>query len=303
MGDKIKVNRQGWITLLDILGTDHSIAEAARTSFGKTSEDTHADEKLIRYLMRHRHTSPFEMAELVFGIYVPMDTWRQFVRHRTASINEYSTRYSIAIDEMHKAESWRLQSKNNKQGSDGELEGTISQTLSEAEESFQSAARDLYMARVNVGVAREQARKDLPLSTYTRAVWKIDLHNLLHFLKLRLAPDAQTEIRQYAEKIAEVVKEHFPYTWAAFEEYELNSITFSRTEIKLLPNIICKTVVETISKMGLPFDLADVMESLEARINQFTPESWQETQCRERNEFYEKLLGIIPEITPVILDE
>lgn len=302
LGKKIEVNKQGWIMLTAIMGSDRQIAQCARTSYGKDGEEYNAerDRKLIRYMMRHGHTSPFEQAELQFLIYVPMDCWRQWVRHRTASINEYSTRYSVAIDEMHEAETWRKQSESNNQGSEGEIEPALAQTLSKAEKAFHEAARNLYNARIEAGVAREQARKDLPLSTYTRAYWKIDLHNLLHFLKLRLDSHAQLEIRQYAEKIAEVVKEAFPITWEAFEDCELNAVKITATEQKLWPFFLCRQVLESFSnnedlkKILKPDNL---IQDIDARIDGIVPPDWKKKKCRERDEFFEKFYKVSPDLT------
>ena len=153
-----------------------------------------------------------------------------FIVHN--SINEYSTRYSEAIDSMYTAGAWRMQSKSNKQGSSDTV--IINEQLSDSEKSFQHLARKLYEDRLRLGVARELARKDLPLSTYTEAYWKIDLRNLFHFLKLRLDEHAQWEIRQYAQAMAEITKELFPVSYEAFEDYVLNAITFSRTEIEYI---------------------------------------------------------------------
>lgn len=253
-GHKFPVLDDGFICLQDVMGSDADICQAARTSYQKGTKSTSDNETLIRYLMRHRHTSPFEMAELKFMVRVPMDCWRQWVRHRTANINEYSTRYSEAIESQQKTapDQWRAQSKNNKQGSSGddlhwpELEKNqydprndnacknLRELLTEMEKRTQSHARFTYEQRIACGVAREQARKDLPLSTYTEAYWKIDLHNLLHFLSLRMDSHAQQEIREYANIIGnEIVAKLFPLTWQAFQDYRLNSVTLSAFDIKV----------------------------------------------------------------------
>ena len=177
------------------MGTDESIVQAARISYGQGTKQVHQDRGLIRYLMRHRHTSPFEMCEIKLHVRVPMDCWRQWIRHRTASVNEYSTRYSIAIDAAQKTAptDWRLQDMGSRQGSGGTVPSELGKNLSSKEEELHKCSRDVYNERLNCGVAREQARKDLPLSTYTEAYWKIDLHNLLHFLSLRMDRHAQYE--------------------------------------------------------------------------------------------------------------
>lgn len=163
-----------------------------------------------------------------------MDCWRQMIRHRTASVNEYSTRYSKAINSMAKTKEWRLQSKNNRQGSKGLLPKDKAEQLSQNEIALHSACKSVYEQRLRFGVAREQARKDLPLSNYTEAMWKMDLHNLLHFLSLRLDSHAQFEIRQYAQAIAEFVEAKFPLIWEAFLDYRLNAVTLSGPDIKVI---------------------------------------------------------------------
>ena len=169
-----------------------------------------------------------------------MDAWRQWIRHRTASVNEYSTRYSVAIDSAQKTPpgDWRTQSKKNRQGSEEYLDKTSGAELSEKETELQESARKLYEARLAAGVSREQARKDLPLSTYTEAYWKVNLHNLLHFLKLRMDMHAQEEIRKYAEVIGnEIVARWCPITWEAFQDYFMNALELSATERKVIAEV------------------------------------------------------------------
>ena len=184
LGDAFKVLDDGFIRVIDYMGSDEAIVQAARVSYGDGTTKVHQDRGLIRYLMRHRHSTPFEMCEIKFHLRVPMDAWRQWIRHRTANINEYSTRYSIAIDaaQATKSDEWRLQAKSNRQGSEGVLDKIQGEELTRKEKELQNLARDLYNERLELGIAREQARKELPLSTYTEAYWKIDLHNLFHFL-------------------------------------------------------------------------------------------------------------------------
>jgi thymidylate synthase (FAD) len=173
-----------------------------------------------------------------------MDVWRQWIRHRTANVNEYSTRYSIAIDAAHKTpeNEWRLQSSDNKQGSGGFLSSKDGKLLSAAEVEIQCAARNIYQERIAKGVAREQARKDLPLSTYTEAYWKIDLHNLLHFLRLRMDSHAQHEIRCYAIVIGEqIIAKWVPLVWEAFLDYQHTSLLLSRIEVEIISLLIAKS--------------------------------------------------------------
>ena len=187
-------------------GRRSAVVQAARVSYGEGTRKVSDDRGLIRYLLRHQHTTPFEMAELKLLVRVPMDCWRQWIRHRTANVNEYSTRYSLAIDAAQTTRARRMaqpKPTTNRQGSGPPLDVDTGERLSAAEAEFQSRARQLYEERIAAGVAREQARKDLPLSTYTEAYWKVDLHNLLHFLALRMDAHAQFEIRSYAATIGE----------------------------------------------------------------------------------------------------
>lgn len=241
LGEPFKVLDDGFIRVIDYMGADESIVQAARVSYGKGTKKIHEDKGLIRYLMRHRHTTPFEMCEIKLHLRVPMDCWRQWIRHRTANVNEYSTRYSIAIDSVQKTKptEWRIQSIRNKQGSEEYINEDIGKILTEEEESLQSQIRKVYEERLNCDVAREQARKDLPLSTYTEAYWKIDLHNLLHFLSLRMDKHAQFEIRSYANIIGnEIVSKWCPIVWEAFCDYRLNALHLSKIELEIIRRIV-----------------------------------------------------------------
>lgn len=235
----------GFIALKDYMGSDEDIEQAARISYGKGTRQKSNTRSLIRYLLRHRHTSPLEMCELKFHVRVPMDCWRQWIRHRTASVNEYSTRYSEIpfFYQQTPPDKWRLQATDNKQGSDGYKtfdDGTPfdGEQLSFEESRLQRDAYNIYKKRLISGIAREQARKDLPLSIYTEAFWKIDLHNLFHFLKLRCDSHAQWEIRQYASIIAGIVKHIFPLSFAAWRDYTFNAVTYSYQEQQFLYRMI-----------------------------------------------------------------
>ena len=237
LGEPFKVLNDGFIRLIDYMGSDESIVQAARVSYGKGTKKVHQDRGLIRYLMRHRHTTPFEMCEIKLHVRVPMDCWRQWIRHRTASVNEYSTRYSEAIDsaQLTGDDQWREQSRGNRQGSTGFLTREAGAELSEREAALIQSSRRLYRDRLEAGVAREQARKDLPLSTYTEAYWKIDLHNLLHFLALRMDAHAQWEIRSYATVIGEQILSRWcPMAWEAFQDYRFHSTALSRREQQII---------------------------------------------------------------------
>ena len=237
LGKVFKVLDDGFVRVVDYMGSDDSIVQAARVSYGKGTKKVQQDRGLIRYLMRHRHSTPFEMCEIKFHLRVPMDCWRQWIRHRTANVNEYSTRYSIAIDATQTTApgEWRLQAVSNRQGSEGNLDLSQGQILSQREKEVQDLARQVYDERLALGVAREQARKELPLSTYTEAYWKIDLHNLLHFLELRMDTHAQYEIRSYAKTIGEeIVRLWCPVTWDAFLDYRMNALVLSGFESEVI---------------------------------------------------------------------
>jgi thymidylate synthase (FAD) len=277
---KFPVLDDGFVCLVDVMGDDRSVVEAARVSYGEGTRKPSDDRTLIRYLMRHHHTTPFEMVEFKLLVRVPMDCWRQWIRHRTASVNETSTRYSIAIDAAATTPSdhWRKQAANNRQGSEGLLEPALGADLSAAEAAFLRQARQLYQQRLELGVAREQARKDLPLSTYTEAYWKIDLHNLLHFLELRMDAHAQWEIRQYAATIGrQIVRPLAPLVWEAFEDYRLQAVQLSRLEQRVLARLVAGG--------RLPAAEADFLAAGDP--------SWTGLpRCRERDECREKLLRL-----------
>jgi thymidylate synthase (FAD) len=233
LGEPFPVLDGGFVRVVDYMGDDAAIVQAARVSYGKGTRRVHEDRALIRYLMRHAHTTPFEMCEIKLHVRVPMDIWRQWIRHRTASVNEYSTRYSEAIDAAERTlpDGWRRQSSDNRQGSAGRLPVEVGAELSAEEADLQRRAREVYERRIRAGVSREQARKDLPLSTYTEAYWKIDLHNLLHFLDLRMDALAQQEIRAYATVIGEeIVRRWVPVAWEAFLDYRRHALRLSHLE-------------------------------------------------------------------------
>jgi thymidylate synthase (FAD) len=237
LGVALPVLDDGFVRAVDYMGHDGSVVQAARVSYGVGTKRVHEDRGLIRYLLRHAHTTPFEMCEITFHVRVPMDTWRQWIRHRTANVNEYSTRYSVAIDAAQRtpAAEWRRQSSDNRQGSAGLLPAEQGEALTSAEATLQLLARDTYEARLAAGVAREQARKDLPLSTYTEAYWKVDLHNLLHFLQLRMDDHAQEEIRAYASTIGDgIVAKWVPLVWEAFNDYRRQALRLSRIELEVV---------------------------------------------------------------------
>lgn len=263
LGKKIPILDDGFIRVIDYMGSDESIVQAARVSYGKGTKKITEDRGLIRYLLRNRHTTPFEMCEIKLHVRVPMDTWRQWIRHRTANVNEYSTRYSLAIDSSQKTDpkEWRYQAKDNKQGSEGFFDEKIGNKLTERESEIQQLAREVYQERLQLGVAREQARKDLPLSTYTEAYWKVDLQNLLNFLSLRMDTHAQFEIRSYASAIGnEIVSKWCPITWEAFKDYRMNSLELSGLEVKLMQEIIAGNKDEA-NKLAKEFGWLNFIEN------------------------------------------
>jgi thymidylate synthase (FAD) len=232
---------KGFVRLIDIMGDDSSIVQAARVSYGKGTKSIREDRALIRYLMRHSHTSPFEMVELKFHVRLPIFVARQWIRHRTANVNEYSGRYSEMTDDFYLPEKSqiRTQSEVNRQGrSDEKISENAAEQVLKSMENSQNQSYSEYKNYIELGVAREIARINLPLSSYTEWYWKIDLHNLFRFLKLRLDPHAQFEIRVYAEVIASILKQIVPISYEAFEDYLLNSVTFSYPELSLIKNVL-----------------------------------------------------------------
>jgi thymidylate synthase (FAD) len=280
---KFPVLDNGFVALVDCMGDDGSVVQAARVSYGEGTRKVSDDRQLIRYLLRHAHTTPFEMAELKFVVRVPMDCWRQWIRHRTASVNEYSTRYSLAIDSMQTTADgeWRTQATSNRQGSAGLLDAAAGTRMTVAETELQGLARKVYEERLEAGIAREQARKDLPLSTYTEAYWKIDLHNLLHFLALRMDAHAQLEIRRYSETIGhEIVKPLFPLVWEAFLDYRVEAMRLT----KLDRGVIARLVAQSGGK-GMPASHADFLAAQDSSWNGLE-------RCRERDECLDKLVSL-----------
>src|SRR5262245_40953222 len=289
---KFPVLNDGFVCLVDCMGDDSSVVQAARISYGEGTRRVSDDRTLSRYLMRHRHTTPFDMAALKFHVRVPMDGWRQCILHRTASVNEYATRYAVAVDSTQTTlpHEWRTQAEQNRQGSGAPLPDDLGKQLSEDEHHFQVTARHVYQKRLEAGVAREQARKDLPLSTFTEAYWKIDLHNLLHFLALRMDAHAQKEIRDYSATIGEkIVKPLFPVVWEAFEDYRLKGLFLSGLDVAVMQRLVTRPKP------------ADARFGSEADFLAVQDESWRAlTRSRERDECRAKLtdLGLLAPISP-----
>lgn len=264
----IKVLDHGFVRLIDTMGDDSSIVQAARVSYGKGTKTKSSDRGLIRYLMRHRHTTPFEMCEIKLHIKAPMFIARQWLRHRTASVNEVSARYSILPDDCYTPppERIRPQSKTNGQGVD--MGGTIRGSMHKECAAFSAeaaAAHDEYHRRLDTGMAREQARINLPLSTYTEWFWKIDLHNLLHFLSLRNHPHAQYEIRAYAAVIDRMVAEWCPIAHEAFADYRINGATLSAAELDILRACLDKRMASAMIKSARAAGRISKREAIEMR--------------------------------------
>jgi thymidylate synthase (FAD) len=242
-----KVLDHGFVRLVDYMpreNLDASIVQAARVSYGDGTTTSRGDTGLIRYLMRHWHNTPFEMVEFKFHIKMPMYIARQHMRHRMASVNEYSARYSVVKDEHYKPEVLRGQSNVNHQGSEGEID--INADRENALNKHFDTSYEIYKYLLDDGVCREQARGVLTQSTYTEFYWKIDLHNLMHYLRLRMELGAQKEIRDYAEAIYELVQPLVPITMKAFMDFRMNAIQLSGPEIEAIAN---GTPIESVGEL------------------------------------------------------
>lgn len=247
--DPIRVLDKGFVRAVDCMPrfveegqtADHAIVQAARVSYGAGTKTVREDRGLIHYLMRHQHTSPFEQVELKFHMRLPIFVARQMVRHRTASLNEESLRYSEAQDEFYlpRLEDIRYQSARNKQGRAEEpLRPEEAARVQRELEDDQRQMYGRYRSHIEQGVARELARVNLPVSLMTAWYWKVDLHNLFHFLELRLDPHAQYEIRAYAQAMARVARAVAPVAYEAFEEHMLEGARFSRSELAALRRML-----------------------------------------------------------------
>ncbi len=234
----------GLIRVIDYMGDDSAITQAARVSYGKGTKAVTNDEGLIRYLMRHWHSTPFEMCEIKLHVKLPVFVARQWIRHRTANVNEYSARYSILDREFYipAPENLNAQSVINNQGRGEVLEGEEAQRVLDILRDDSTRAYDNYESMMSdegqQGLARELARMNLPANIYTQWYWKVDLHNLFHFLRLRADPHAQYEIRVYADAICEIVKDWVPYAYKAFEDYRLGGTQLSGPGLEVLRRML-----------------------------------------------------------------
>jgi thymidylate synthase (FAD) len=251
--EPIKVLDHGFIRVIDYMGDDAAIVQAARVSYGKGTKMLSQDKGLINYLMRHYHTTPFEMCEIKLHIKLPIFIARQWIRHRTANVNEYSARYSILDKEFYlpDPQNIEIQSQSNKQGREGILDPNKAQRVLDILREDSLRCYDNYMDLLNLdeetgevkdpnkdGIARELARMNLTLNYYTQWYWKIDLNNLLHFLRLRADAHAQYEIREYSNIMLDIVSKWVPLTYEAFTNYRKDSVNLSKTGVEILKKML-----------------------------------------------------------------
>ena len=268
------IHQLGFVKLLDVMGNDEEVENSARISYGEGTRKVNQTRNLIRYLMRHKHTSPFEMCEVKFHLKLPIFIMRQLVRHRTANLNEYSGRYSVMSNEFYLPEGDYLakQSTTNSQGRGEVLE---QQGLLQFEfNRIYDGASMAYQVLLEHDLSREVARALLPVANYTECIWKIDLHNFFHFVKLRSDSHAQREIRDYADAMYELVKPNFPLCCEAFEDYIQGATTFSKQEMGVIKELL--EYADTKAALaGMSVKGAGVLESKLGK--------------RESKEFLEKL--------------
>lgn len=273
----IKVLDHGFVRVVDYMGDDSSIVQAARVSYGRGTKKSLQDKGLINYLMRHRHTTPFEMCDIKFHIKLPIFIARQWIRHRTASVNEYSARYSILSNEFYIPNKSNLspQSSVNKQGRSSEsLPDDVANRVLEIMKTDAMNCYNHYVEMMNeddkgnvvnennIGITRELARINLTLNTYTEWYWKINLHNLLHFLALRADEHAQYEIRVYAKAMLDIVKAWVPYAYEAFEDHKMYATTISKKGMEIVRALIQGKEVNQESSGMSPREWGELMVAL-----------------------------------------
>ena len=270
--DAIQCLDKGFVRLVDSMGGDEAIVQAARVSYGKGTTKLSQDRGLIRYLMRHRHTTPFEMVEFKFHCKMPIFVARQWVRHRTANINEYSLRYSEARDEFYypDPEHIQFQSALNKQGRMGDVPDDLKKKVQDYFKEISNRSFEIYSELNTAGVSRELARAILPVNLYTEWYWKNDLHNLLHFVGLRSDSHAQYEIRVFSDAMADSVKAVAPFAWEAYQDYAVSGLRFSKIEQGLLEQNLPERVIDDI--------IEDVVYQITATLHHNKP--------RQENEIY-----------------
>lgn len=263
LGGYFPVLDHGFVSLVDYMGSDEDVERAARVSYGFGTRKVSATRGLVRYLRRHRHTTPSEMVEFKFHCAMPMFVARQWIRHRTASVNELSARYSLMPLLFYRPEQehFKLQSQSNKQGREG---GAPDEVYQEAVQRWDALRRDAgsgYSWMLEQDVAREIARIDLPVSTYTQWYWKIDLHNLLHFLTLRVDHRAQWEIQQFARVIAAMVKRVAPLSYEAWIDYDLAAEPITRVEREILSGLVASSDDGIEARAGASASIAQMKEA------------------------------------------
>lgn len=276
----------GFVQLTNYMGDDRTIEEAARVSYGEGTRKINETEGLLRYLMRHQHTTPYEMCEVAFKLRLPISVARQLIRHRTANVNEISSRYSVVTDEFYipDIENINVQSSTNRQGRGSEVDSENANNIRDKMTQLSQQSHYEYRLLLNDDgtghpidedrpmLARELARDVLPLNTYTEMIWKVDLHNLFRFLGLRMDPHAQWEIRQFANAMADVVRDAFPISFKAFEDYQLNGTKISRPERDVL--------AIALATKGVVFTKGEILQMCEQSGL---------TNSREKTEFMVKL--------------
>ncbi len=269
----------GFVRLIDYMGDDSAITQAARVSYGKGTKTVNTDKGLIRYLLRHRHTTPFEMVEAKFHIKMPIFVARQWIRHRTANVNEYSARYSILDKEYYipSIDSLAAQSQQNHQGRGDVLSADEAAEVLEILKVDAEQTYHHYQLMMNEdetgnviddnkqGLARELARMNLTLNTYTQWYWKIDLHNLLHFLALRADSHAQYEIRVYAEAMLEMIKAWLPITYEAFQDYRVGGLHLSAQQLAMVKRLIKGEHVSQADSGMSQREYGELLEGLELK--------------------------------------
>ena len=274
--EALPVLDHGFVRVVDYMGDDGAIVQAARVSYGRGTRRVSEDRGLINYLMRHRHTTPFEMCEIKYHVKLPIFVARQWIRHRTANVNEYSARYSILDNEFYipAPEHLAAQASTNRQGRGAVIEGEAARRVldllrEDAQRAYAGYAELLNEDETGAprdpswpGLARELARMNLSLNLYTQWYWKTDLHNLLHFLSLRADPHAQYEIRAYADIMLETAKRWVPLASAAFLEYRMNAATISATGLAVIRRMLAREPVDQPSSGLSPREWRELMEVL-----------------------------------------
>jgi len=274
--EALPVLDHGFVRVIDYMGDDGAIVQAARVSYGRGTKRVSEDKGLINYLMRHRHTTPFEMCEIKYHVKLPIFVARQWIRHRTANVNEYSARYSILDNEFYipAPEQLAAQATTNRQGRGDVLEGAAAKRVLDLLREDSKRAYAGYVEMLNEddagnprdpswpGLARELARMNLSLNFYTQWYWKTDLHNLMHFLSLRADPHAQYEIRAYADAMLDTLQRWVPLAHAAFLEYRMNAASISATGLKVIRRMLAGEAVDQKSSGLSPREWRELMEVL-----------------------------------------